>query len=135
MMSEYFRGQVAQIAQINVETLRYYEKNKLLPSPKRTKSGYRVYSEAVVNRLDFIKNAKASGFTLKQIKEMFEMVEKRDVNIEEINIAVDEKIKEIDARISSLEEIKDALLFFKNNSENSIQCPHIRAFLNNFPEE
>ncbi len=134
-MAEYYRGQVAEIAQVNTETLRFYEKNKLIPAPKRTKSGYRVYSDAVINRLAFIKIAKASGFTLKQIKEMFDLVESREVNLEDLTIAVDEKINEIDSRISSLQEMKAALVFFKNKGQNSIQCPHIQAFLNNFEEE
>lgn len=134
-MADYLKGQIAEIAQINSETLRFYEKIKLVPPPMRTKSGYRVYSEAVLNRLEFIKNAKASGFTLKQIKEMFNIVENRDAKIDEITKAVDEKIMEIDTRISSLEEMKSSLIIFKNEGQKSIQCPHILAFLNNFEEE
>jgi DNA-binding transcriptional MerR regulator len=133
-MANYLKGQIADIAQINPETLRFYEKIKLIPAPMRTKSGYRVYSEAVLNRLEFIKNAKASGFTLKQIKEMFNFIENRDADFEDIAKAVNEKITEIDSRISSLEEMKSALILFTNEGEKSIQCPHIHAFLHNFKE-
>lgn len=134
-MADYLKGQVAELVEINSETLRFYEKIELIPQPTRTKSGYRVYSEAVLNRLEFIKNAKSSGFTLKQIKEMFNIVENGDVRFEDITMAVDEKILEIESRISSLEEIKSALIIFKNKEQKSIQCPHIQAFLNNFKEE
>ena len=133
-MANFFKGQIAKIAQINPETLRFYEKSKLIPAPDRSESGYRLYSEAVLHRLEFIKNAKASGFTLKQIKEMFSIVENQDVDMEDIKHTVDEKIREIDLKISSLEEMRASLINFNNNGQQSIQCPHIQAYLNNFKE-
>ncbi|MFN3695164.1 MAG: MerR family transcriptional regulator [Ignavibacterium sp.] len=64
-MNEYFVGQLAKEAGINVETVRYYEKLKLIPKPKRRESRYRVYDETDLKRLLFIKRAKELGFTLK----------------------------------------------------------------------
>ena len=64
-MKYYLRGEIAKMADINVETLRYYEKNKLIPTPKRTEKGYRLYSKDILNILAFIKSAR---FTLEQIK-------------------------------------------------------------------
>lgn len=131
-MADYLKGQIAEIAQINSETLRFYERSKLIPPPRRTKSGYRLYSEATLNRLEFIKNAKSAGFTLKQIKEMFTIAENQGVDMKDVAQIVDEKIKEIDSRISSLEEMKAALINFKNNERQSIQCPYILALSNDF---
>ena len=63
-MKYYLRGEIAKIAGINAETLRYYEKEKLIPIPKRNSSGYRLYSENTLIIFNFIKNAKDAGFSL-----------------------------------------------------------------------
>jgi hypothetical protein len=67
-ISGYLRGEIAKMANVNIETLRYYENYSLIPSPIRSDSGYRLYSEEILSRLTFIKNAKFCGFSLKEIK-------------------------------------------------------------------
>ncbi|MDP4094419.1 MAG: MerR family transcriptional regulator [Bacillota bacterium] len=133
-MAEYLKGQIAKLANINSETLRYYEKNKIIPEPERSKAGYRLYSQEVLQRLEFIKNAKASGFTLKQIKEMFDIAGSRDVSTQDILSSVDEKISEIDSKIENLSQMKKDLVYFKEHIGESVKCPHIQSFLNNFDE-
>ena len=59
-------GTVANRAEVTIDTTRYYERQGLLPKPSRTPSGYRTFNEATVQRLRFIKNAQALGFTLKE---------------------------------------------------------------------
>ncbi len=63
-------GKVAKRAQVNVETVRYYERRGLIPQPPRRESGYRRYSQDTVARIQFIKRAKELGFTLKEISEL-----------------------------------------------------------------
>lgn len=60
-------GQVADAAQVNVQTLRYYERRGILKAPKRSRSGYREYDEGVVQLVVFIKRAQELGFTLKEL--------------------------------------------------------------------
>src|SRR5260370_36933018 len=55
---------------VNVETIRYYERHGLLPKPPRTHSGYRIFSDATVTRLRFIKHAQDLGFSLQDVKEV-----------------------------------------------------------------
>src|SRR5260370_24081065 len=64
------RGQLAQRAQINLETVRYYEQEGLLAPPSRTASGYRKFAEVAVDRLAFVKRAQALGFFLGGIPEL-----------------------------------------------------------------
>ena len=64
------RGQLAQRAQINLETVRFYEQEGLLAPPSRTASGYRKFEEAAVDRLAFVKRAKVLGFSLGEIREL-----------------------------------------------------------------
>jgi MerR family mercuric resistance operon transcriptional regulator len=64
------RGQLPQRARINLETVRFYEQEGLLAPPSRTPSGYRKFEEAAVDRLAFVKRAKALGFSRREIREL-----------------------------------------------------------------
>ncbi|MFQ5818186.1 MAG: heavy metal-responsive transcriptional regulator [Terriglobia bacterium] len=68
-----FIGSIARAAALSVHTLRYYERLGLLPPAHRTPAGYRVYEQTVVNRLRFIQQAQALGFSLAEIKEILRM--------------------------------------------------------------
>ncbi|MEE9312135.1 MAG: MerR family transcriptional regulator, partial [Planctomycetota bacterium] len=63
-------GKLADAAGINLETVRFYERENLLPKPERTAGGHRIYSDDDVARLKFIQSAKFVGFTLKEIRTM-----------------------------------------------------------------
>jgi MerR family copper efflux transcriptional regulator len=64
-------GRIAQSAGVAIDTIRFYEREGLLPAPKRRPSGYREYDESAVSRLRFIRRAKDLGFTLEEIRELF----------------------------------------------------------------
>lgn len=66
-------GQLARRAGVNVETVRYYERRRLVPEPPRTPSGYRQYPPDTVRRLAFIKRAQSLGFTLAEIDELLSL--------------------------------------------------------------
>ena len=63
-------GRVANAARVSIDTIRFYERRGLLAAPRRNFSGYRNYSDDVLDRLRFIGDAKRLGFTLKEIKEL-----------------------------------------------------------------
>src|SRR5881296_4326520 len=63
-------GQVASAADVNVQTIRYYERRGLVPTPRRTAAGYRQYTDDAVARLRFIKHAQELGFSLQEIQEL-----------------------------------------------------------------
>lgn len=64
-------GQLAKIANINVETIRYYESIKLIPKPTSNGSKYRTYTYEYIDKIKYIKKAKDLGFTLREIKNIF----------------------------------------------------------------
>ncbi len=66
-------GQVAKAANVNVETIRYYQRRGLLTEPTKPLGGHRRYSNQVVNKLRFIKRAQALGFTLEEIKNLLRL--------------------------------------------------------------
>lgn len=129
-MANYLRGQLAAEAGINVETLRYYEKIKLLPTPQRTSSGYRYYPEETLTRLAFIKQAKDSGFSLEEIKQLFSIIDMDldSTNFEDIARMIDKKVEELDARMIELNAMKEILVEVKGNLRE--QCPDVQEFFN-----
>ena len=64
---KYKAGEFSKLAGINSETLRYYEKNNLLMPSEKTDSGYRIYNDESLKQINFIKQAKTFGFSLKEI--------------------------------------------------------------------
>ena len=64
-------GSLAGRAGVHIETIRFYERRQLLPAPRRTPSGYRMYDEHDLWRLEFIRRAKLLGFTLAEIADLF----------------------------------------------------------------
>lgn len=67
---EYRIGEVAERVGMTAEGVRYYERRGLLPRPRRSSSGYRLYSDADLRRLAFIKAAQEMGFSLREVEEL-----------------------------------------------------------------
>ena len=66
------RNELARIADVSGEAIRYYEKRGLIPPPERTAAGYRIYTSQDVSRLQFVKRAQNLGFSLREVKELLE---------------------------------------------------------------
>jgi redox-sensitive transcriptional activator SoxR len=102
-------GEVAERAGVNVETLRYYERRGLLPTPDRTPSGHRRYDEETVRFLGAIKEAQAVGFTLAEIAEYLRAARRSSAPSEALRVRMAAKIDQIDARIAALRRMRDEL--------------------------
>lgn len=106
-------GRLAKTAGVNIDTIRYYERNGLLPMPARRASGYREYSSADVSRLRFILRAKDLGFTLAEIAELLSLSTDHDVRgvkrrTERHLEQVEHKIKELQRMRRGLKTLIDA---------------------------
>ncbi|PHZ85422.1 heavy metal-responsive transcriptional regulator [Paremcibacter congregatus] len=102
-------GQLASETGTSPETIRYYERSGYLPTPHRRTSGYRVYQRETVNRLRFIKEAKKLGFTLNEVRELFALTDDPDTNCATVNQKARHKITEIEAKITTLQQMKKNL--------------------------
>lgn len=130
-------GQVARSAGIGVETVRFYERQGLLPEPPRLGSGYRQYPEDVVDRLRFIRRAKELGFSLKEIKELFALRVDPNTTCAEVRNRAEEKIIDIEAKIEALQKIKQAITKLTKICSGrgpTSNCPILDA-LNTEPDE
>ncbi len=102
-------GELAKLAAVNIDTIRYYEQRQLLAQPKRTSSGYRRYVKQDLIRLKFILHAKTLGFTLEEIKLLLSLRTDQS-RCEQVKQIASSKAKEIALRIQSLSHIRDTLL-------------------------
>lgn len=102
-------GQVAKQAGVNIETVRYYERQGLIPEPSRRASGYRQYSADFVKRIQFIKRAQTLGFSLKEITELLELRIETDTACDEVRSRAEQKVASIKEKIQTLERMKQVL--------------------------
>jgi len=106
-------SKLAKAAGINLETVRFYERKRLLPKPERTGGGHRLYETSDVERLRFIQRAKFVGFTLKEIAVLSRLRDETpDASCEEAMDLARGKVAEIDAKLRDLNEMRNALVSF-----------------------
>lgn len=102
-------GEVARAGGIGVETVRFYEKEGLLPKPARKPSGYRQYEPDVVRRIRFVQSAKELGFTLKEIRELLSLRVTRGKTCADVKQRAMAKLEDVDAKLADLRRMRDAL--------------------------
>ncbi|HEV8605534.1 MAG TPA: heavy metal-responsive transcriptional regulator [Tepidisphaeraceae bacterium] len=109
-MSRLTSGQVARRGGVNLESIRFYEREGLLPKPPRRANGYRAFTEDDVRRVCFIKRAQELGFSLKEIAELLALRSHSDSTCSQVRSHAEAKIADIDGKISELRKIRKELL-------------------------
>jgi MerR family copper efflux transcriptional regulator len=102
-------GAVARQAGVAIDTIRYYEREGLLPEPARRASGYRAYDQDAIRRLRFIRRAKDLGFTLEEIRELLALSADRHRGVKGVKQRAQQRLATIDARIAELQRVRDGL--------------------------
>lgn len=124
-------GQVAKLARIGIETVRFYEREGLIAEPPRRDSGYREYPPDVVARLTFIKRAQDLGFSLKEIAELLELRLHPEKPCSEVKERALSKISDIEAKIKDLKRMRGALVQLTEScieDKRLSECPILDAF-------
>ena len=98
---------MAERAKVSLQTIRYYEREGLLPKPPRLASGYRTFPDSSADRVRFIKRAQELGFSLAEIRELLSMG--RGASAQEMRNRAKAKVAEIERKIRALREMKSAL--------------------------
>src|SRR5713101_4307199 len=102
-------GELARRAHVNRETVRYYERRRLLPRASRAISGYRIFSDDALRRLRFIRHAKALGFSLNEIRDLLTLRVNSIGACDRVQERTRAKIADIDKKIRSLKQVMGAL--------------------------
>jgi MerR family copper efflux transcriptional regulator len=108
-MESFTIGEVARRARVGVDTVRYYERNHLLPEAARRLSGYREYHVDDVRRLRFIRRAKELGFTLAEIRELLTLSSDRERGVRGVKARAEARVAEVERRIRELQQVRRGL--------------------------
>lgn len=105
----YQTSELAKKADVNKETIRFYEKKGLLSDPVRTNGGYRQYSQEDLERLIFIMNAKGLGFSLSEIKELLAIADGNIYKCSDVREIAESKLEHINNQLKHLKKLKTTL--------------------------
>lgn len=109
MITELKIGQLAKDVGVNIETIRYYERLNLLGPTSRMPSGYRLYNRNAQQRLRFIKNAQALGFTLHEIEELLDLRVSSKARCADVQWRAEAKLRNLEAKVRDLQSLAMAL--------------------------
>ncbi len=102
-------GELAELTNCQVETIRYYEKEDLLPAPARSEGNYRLYNDMHVDRLVFIRHCRSLDMTLAEIRTLLQFRNAPEQNCGEVNALLDAHIGHVAARIADLKALEKQL--------------------------
>jgi MerR family transcriptional regulator, copper efflux regulator len=128
--SELQIGEIAMHSGVSVDTVRYYERLKLLPRADRSKGGFRIFSIETVERIKFIKQAQEMGFSLNEVKELLSLRNNPNSTGADVRKKAEAKLADIEVKMQNLEAIKVELsgLMANCNGKSSIEdCPIMKS--------
>lgn len=102
-------GKAARKAGVGIETIRFYEREGVIPRPPKPADGYRVYPPETIDRIAFIRRAQALGFSLREIQELLTLCADPAVECDAVRARARTKLRQVDEKISELERIRGAL--------------------------
>ncbi len=108
-MEQLKTGELAKRAGVNVETLRFYEREGLIPEPPRRMSGYREYPAESIQLIRFIKRAQELGFSLREVRELLALRVESGTTCADVRQKASEKVSEVRQKIADLQAIERAL--------------------------
>lgn len=102
-------GRLAKAADVKVPTIRFYEQIGLMPTPDRTDSDQRVYGDAAVRRLRFIRHARQLGFDIKDIEALLGLADHPDMPCGEADRIAQSHLAAVDEKIAQLTRLREEL--------------------------
>ena len=106
-------GELAKRTGATVETIRYYEKEGLLPAPSRSDGNYRLYREAHIVRLQFILHCRTLDMTLDEVRVLLQYWDEPDKDCGNVNSLLDEHIRAVEKRMEELTQLKQHLTILR----------------------
>jgi len=102
-------GKVAKLAEVSIDTIRYYERGGLLSPAQKSGAGYRLYNDEAVRRLNFIKHAQHCGLSLAEIRQLLALKRQDDSCCEDVRSLVLQKKLQLEHKIKALKAMSQAL--------------------------
>lgn len=125
-------GEIAKLADVTPDTIRYYEKQQMMDHEVRTEGGFRLYTDKDLQRLKFIRHARQLGFTLESIRELLSIrIDPEHHTCQESKSIVQSRLSEVEARIAELESMRRSLQKLNDaccgTAHSSVYCSILEA--------
>ena len=117
-------GELATLADCPVQTIRYYEREGLLPPPARSDGNYRLYSPEHSERLTFIRNCRSLDMTLNEIRGLLNLRDRPQEDCASVNQLIDAHIQHVQARVASLQALQEQLLELRQRCAAAQEVEH-----------
>jgi MerR family mercuric resistance operon transcriptional regulator len=113
----------------HIETIRYYEGIGLMPAPRRSQGGHRLYDEEQLKRLTFIRRARELGFSLREIRGLLALVDGGNYSCRQVEALTLEHLDEVRSKITDLKKLERTLADIASqcNGGRVPECPVIDA--------
>ena len=125
-------GELAKLADVTPDTIRYYEKQQMMDHQVRTEGGFRLYTENDLQRLKFIRHGRQLGFTLDAIRELLSIrIDPEHHTCQESKSIVQARLSEVEARIAELQSMRLSLQRLNDTccgtAHSSVYCSILEA--------
>ena len=110
------RAELSKVTGCHLETVRYYEKTGMMPDPRRSKTGYRLYDETHVSRLRFILRARELGFSIEDIRGLLTLIDGQLQTCSEVKQRTESHLADVRTKIDDQKRIEQVL------AETAAQC-------------
>lgn len=112
-------GELAKKADCLVQTIRFYESEGLLPEPARSEGNFRLYDDAHLQRLLFIRRCRAKDMTLDEVRQLLTFRDRPELDCGEVNALVDSHIAQVRAKLKELRELERELLDLRRSCDTA----------------
>jgi DNA-binding transcriptional MerR regulator len=102
-------GELSKATKTNIETIRYYERIKLLPAPMRTAANYRSYGEAHRARLAFVRHSRELGFSIEEIRSLLDLSDHPERDCGEADAIATRHLEQVESKIAQLSQLRNEL--------------------------
>ena len=117
-------GELAKVTGTQIETIRYYERKELLALPARTEGNFRIYVDAHVERLTFIRHCRSLDMSLDEIRVLLRFKDAPAENCGDVNTLLDEHIGHVAARIRELQALEKQLKKLRERCHEGQDAAH-----------
>ena len=128
-------GRLAKHTGTNIETIRYYERVGLLPMPARSQGGYRLYGSEHLKRLNFVRRARALGFSIGEVRKLLRLADERKRPCAEVRVVAQAHLGDVRAKIADLKAMERVLkrTVARCADGSGFRCPLIDALYREAP--
>jgi DNA-binding transcriptional MerR regulator len=129
-------GQVSEQSGVNIETIRYYEREGIVAKPDRSAGGRRLYTPDEIAKLRFVKRCRDLGFPIAIIQTFLSLTDELGRPCGEVKSMAEDHLVEINAKIENLTRLREALQSLSRNcDEGTASCPMLDALMSDEPTD